>query len=265
MTDLSADDTRPAPARRPRDPQMVNYLLLALCPLIFWMLRGDIGTLIAGIVLLALFAVAAHLIVSALEDEEIGVLHARGLPRKLTGSLMIGLGTFGLGLIQVGGLAIPFALALMGFALSVVAFGLDHDIRLRVPVRKGASKEFRTLLATAEQVLAAIPESVATVEDEPVLLQARAFRDTVLALLERYPDALEDATDELRHVLNEAAEATDVFVEDYLDEPEPRIRRRYMLLLKELASALEMCLREIAGDLPDPEAEDDLPADLRVA
>lgn len=242
----------PRALRTPRSPQAVNYLFVALCPLVFWMLRGDIGSLIAGIFLLGLYAIAAHLILIALEDEEMGIPYGGRLLRKLVGSTLIGVATALLALVQMVAPLMSLGLGCLAFALSIVAFGVDQNVTLRVRLRKDTPKDLRKLIGTAERVLAAIPEQAAQVDDEPVLLQAQAFQATVLDMVERYHDVLDQVTAEFRHVLTEAAEATDAFVLEYLDDPDPRIRRRYMILLKELAEALEQCLQEAA--LPEPAA-----------
>ncbi len=243
---------------QPRSPQAVNYLFVALCPLIFWMLRGDMGSLVAGIILLGIYGYAAHLIVAALEDEEVGIVLTGRIPRKLVGSAMIGLASFLLALIQMGTFTMALAMGALALGLSVVAFGIDARVTMKTPVRKGSPKEVRKLIGAAERVLAAIPERLAEIDDEASFLQAQAFRHTMLDMMAKYPDALEDTTAELHHVLNEAAEATDLFVEDFGEDPDPRFRRRYMQLLRELAEALEGCLIELSqpDELPEYAEED---------
>ena len=258
MSDAAFDPVLSSHPEAPRSPQAVNYLFAALIPLIFWMLRGDIGSLVAGIFLLGLFGYAAHLIVIALEDEEIGLTLTSRLPRKLVGSGLIGFGALVLSLVQLYGLAVSLGLGMLAFALSVVAFGVDARISFRTPLKKSATKQTRKLVNTAERVLAG--ERVSEVEDEPSFLQAQAFRHTMLEMMARYPDALEESAAELRHVLNEAAEATDIFVEEFGEDPDPRFKRRYMQLLKELAEAMEACLIELSegefSEAPAFEEED---------
>ena len=250
--DPNAVDLTPAPLRAPRSPQAVNYLFVALIPLVFWMLRGDIGSLIAGIFLLGLYGIAAHLIMIALEDEEQGHPYAGRMARKMVGSCLIGFATALLAMVQMVGPLLSLGLGSLAFALSIVAFGVDQNVTLRVRLRKDTPKDMRKLIGTAERVLAAIPEQAARVDDERVLLQAQAFQATLLDMMEQYHDVLDRTAAELRHVLTEAAEATDAFVEEYLDDPDPRIRRRYMILLKELAEAMELCLQEAL--VPEPSA-----------
>ena len=252
MSDATHQPLAPVQGETPRSPEAVNYLFIALCPLIFWMLRGDIGSLIAGIFLLGMFGLAAHLVVAALEDEEANHPYSGRLPRKLTGSVLIGIGTWLLALVQMTGGILAVGLGFLAFALSVVAFGLDTNVQMRVKLRKDAPKDLRKLIGTAERVLAAIPEQVAQIDEEPVLLQAQAFQATILDMLETYTDVLPELAGELRHVLTEAAEATDMFVADYMDDPDPRLRRRYMILLKELAEAMELCFKE--ASLPEQAA-----------
>lgn len=248
-----------------RSPQAVNFLAVALCPLIFWMLRGDIGSLLAGLFLLGLFGLAAHLILSALEDEEVGLFARRRLPRKITGSALIGVGVTLLALIQLGGGLLAPALGLLGFALSVVAFGADLDVSFRIRLRGKVRRETRKLVDTTERVLAAIPIRVSVLEDEPALLQAKAFRATMLDMLERHSDVIDSVSEELREVITEAAEATDAFVTAYAEDPDPRTKRRYMVLLKELADAFGLYLDEVAGtpDKPVTQEEDDLFDEMR--
>lgn len=252
MSDATHQPLAPVQGETPRSPEAVNYLFIALCPLIFWMLRGDIGSLLGGMFLLGVFGIAAHLILSALEDEENDHLPPRRVPRKLTGGLLIGLGVALLALIQIGGGVLSAALGLLAFALSFVAFGADRDVsvRFRLRLRQRTSRETRKLVDMTERVLAAIPMRVAQLEDEPVLLQARAFRGTMLALLERHEAVLDKVSSELREVITEAAEATDEFVLEYVEDPDPRAKRRYMVLLKELAEAFSAYLDEVSGYVP---------------
>jgi len=256
MTDISQHDAPEPPREAPRSPNTVNVLLLALFPLIFWLLRGDTGSLVVGIALLALFGFAAHLILAALEDEQAGLSRHGTAPRKAIGSAMIGAGAAILAVLQGIDPVRSVGVGLLVFGLSILAFGTDKGTqkRIRVRGRKRSTKETQKLIGTAERVLSAIPIRVAELEDEASLLQARAFRDSMLGVLSANPDVIEDIAPELRHILTEAAEASDLFVEEFSEDPEPRIRRHYMVFLKALADEFDACIRELTEDKAGPSA-----------
>ncbi|MEC3861645.1 hypothetical protein VK792_10145 [Mesobacterium sp. TK19101] len=257
MADISHHDGPEPRHDEPRSPNTVNVLLLALCPLIFWLFRGDIGSLVMGFLLLTLFGFAAHMIVTALEDEQVGLSCCRNVPRKAIGSAMIGAGAAILALMQGIELITSGGIGMLVFGLSVIAFGTDKGMekRIRIKDRRSSAKETQKLIDTAERVLSAIPIRVAELEDEPSLLQARAFRDSMLRVLSTHPEVIEEIAPELRHVLTEAAEASDLFVEEYSEDPEPRIRRRYMVFLKTLADEFDACIQELTADDALAEAE----------
>lgn len=235
-------------AQPKRSPSAINWLGLALCPLVFWLLRGDIGSLIGGVFLLGLFGTAAHLIMSALEDEQDGDIRRHRVPRKITGSALIGVGVGILALIQIDAGLLSLVFAFMAFALCTVAFGIDQEMNLRVQLSRKTSKETRKLVDMAERVFAAIPMRVAELHDEASNAQARAFGDAMLDAMQLHADHLEALSEELRHVLTEAAEATDQFVDDFSHDRDPLVRRRYMVLLRELADVFVECLEEQAAE-----------------
>ncbi|MGB1034089.1 MAG: hypothetical protein ACPG7W_01535 [Paracoccaceae bacterium] len=227
---------------RRRQPRTVFFLSTAAVPLVFWLMRGDGPEVLAGITGLVLFGAAAMCLY-------LGTQRPRRWPAKSIGAVLMGLTVGVLTLYQ----GVPFGacvvLAVLATGMTVLGFGSDPLLAFRVRLRRTATARGYKIFLAAQRVLNHLPEQVAPLGETEVLSRTLAFREAILTGMARNPGLIEAATPALREVLTEVAEATEVFVGAYVDEPDHQLKATYMLLLADMAAAFDVTLDKL-GEWP---------------
>jgi hypothetical protein len=172
----------------PVDDVPVDFMVLATCPLILWLLDGTVAGLASALLIIALFAVGllclsvgqkAHLAYDAAE-----VAARPKIPFKLIGSLIVAMVVGLLATTKIMIPAIPLVIAISSFILCLVSFGLDpmRDKGMDNPatgqrvVSQGLYQEFDTRF---EQLVT----SLDVLQDDDLSERTRLAANTVMGLL----------------------------------------------------------------------------------
>ncbi|WP_425101667.1 hypothetical protein [Tropicibacter sp. S64] len=110
------------------DPGL-NVLFLAAFPLVLWLFQGSSAAVVVALVEMGLFAAALRLISSGHKVqrayEQAEVAYRPKVPRKVLGSLLIGVMVMILAGMHFHTLMFPVLLGFFAFGLGLSAFGLD--------------------------------------------------------------------------------------------------------------------------------------------
>lgn len=166
----------------------LNVLFLSAFPLLLWLFKGSFSGIATAVAEIWILSVALRMISMGqrIQDDydAAPVAQRPRLPRKLLGSVLIGLMVMILAGHLFDALLLPLLVGLLGTALSVLAFGID-------PLKdKGAvdpatvrSMETDALIEAAETRLADIAETVASLGDAELLRRTEALRLMALRYL----------------------------------------------------------------------------------
>lgn len=170
--------------------------------------------------------------------EQRRVARRPAFPRKIFGSVMMGLGLGLAGLGAEGGMAAGVILGLLGAALHFFSFGPDP---MRDKGMEGVD-EFQTdrvakAVESAESYLAAMSSALLRARDRRLETRVAAFQGHVRELLravEDDPDNLASARRYMGVYLQGARDATVKFVELYERERDAQARADYLALIDDL-------------------------------
>lgn len=163
----------------------LNVLFLAALPMLLWLFRGSFSEIAAGIALIWMLSLALRLISRGQrlqEDYEAAATAPRPrLPRKIIGSVLLGVLALILAGHQYDALALPLACGFAATGLSLIAFGPD-------PLADKGAPEVQILspmLCETEQAeaiearLTAVANGLEPLADADLLRRTEALRLTV--------------------------------------------------------------------------------------
>ncbi len=166
----------------------LNVLFLAAFPLVLWLFQGSVALLATALVQMFLLAAGLRMISRGQaiqrDYDAARMAHRPRLPRKVLGSVLIGIVVLILAGHQFHSLALPLLFGVLATTLSIAAFGFDpmKDKGLDDPVLTAQMKADR-FLATTEQDLASAAHRVAGLGDADLTRQTEALQDSVMRLL----------------------------------------------------------------------------------
>lgn len=177
----------PATLQREQLDSGLNFLFLAAFPLLLWVFHASFAGIATAIGLIWVLSLALRLISVGqklhYDYEQSVVARAPRIPRKLIGSLLIGLVVLVLAGHKYDSLWVPMIAGILGVVLSLGAFGLD-------PRRdKGAERERQMAeLAAAEDAMALLADRVAAMGDPALTLKIEEARRLVLRPMRQCTD-----------------------------------------------------------------------------
>lgn len=233
----------------------LNVLFLACFPLVLWFFQGSTALLVTAIVEMALFSFALRLISRGQKIQraydEATVAHRPRFPRKVVGSVLIGLMVFVLAGHQFVSLGIPMLLGGLATTLSIAAFGPDpwKDKGLDNP-EVIARMEADHMIQASEKRLKSLANRVEQLGDADLRLRTEASCDMAGRLLRAlgHDPAL---TQKLQKATGKFAEILETEIgrleeswegDDYLFA-----RRRFVAKLQVLGESYEERVRKMGG------------------
>jgi hypothetical protein len=248
LSPKSAEDAMPEVAKDPHNQQAITILCLAILPLGLQFLNGnDPLWMIAMAAVIAGFALALWLIATGIQARKdfdaATAAPARKLPRKIVGSIVMGLPVMALVLLRDGPAAQAAVYGVLATALSLLAFGLDplrakglDTVQDRDQYRAG------TISEASRSRMRAMKARIATLQDSELDALMGGFE----AVLDRMLDIMQDDPARMRALrvhlgiyMDGAEEATTRFVALYRGTQDPSARADYMMLLCDLADEFE--------------------------
>lgn len=172
----------------PRLDSGLNILLLSSFPLLLWLFEGSFSGIATAVAEIWILSVALRMISMGqrIQDDydAAPVAQRPRLPRKLLGSVLIGLMVTILAGHLFDALLLPLLIGLMGTALSVLAFGMD-PLKDKGVVDCATARRMETdaLIETAETRLTDIADSVAALGDAEMVRRTEAVRLMALRFL----------------------------------------------------------------------------------
>lgn len=157
----------------------LNFLFLAAFPMLLWGFQGSFAGIATAIALLWVYSLALRLIAAGQQIhhdyDHAEVARAPRVPRKVIGSMLIGLVVLILAGHKYDNLWIPALTGMLATCLALAAFGLD-------PMRNKGSERTtgQTTLDSVEASLAALADRVAALDDAALTHQVAAARRLVL-------------------------------------------------------------------------------------
>lgn len=247
----------------------LNILFLAAFPLFAWLFQGSFAGIATAFVQLWILSVALRLIASGqvihrTYDATPGARAPR-LPRKLLGSVMLGVMVMILAGHHFNSLLLPMLTGMLAVALSIAAFGLD-PMRNKPGVADTSFDAAHAAEMTLERVdhqLAQIADRIAMLEDAELTRRTEAARMLVMRLLRSFvrdPHSLlrlQRPVDKFIGLLD--AEANRLCSGD-ASESSTFVRRRYIAKLEVMTESFETSARRtrVRGDKDAFEMEADL-------
>lgn len=179
------------PAQDPSFDSGLNVMFLAAFPLVLWLFQGSFLGIATAVLQMVLFSVALRLISRGQEIQRgynlAQVAKPPKLPRKLFGSVLIGIVVLILAGHHFVSLAMPVVLGLAATGLSIAAFGMDprkaKGIDDPALINKLAAEH---AWDNAEDTLCQITDRVSLLEDAELTRQAEAARIIVLRLMRTF-------------------------------------------------------------------------------
>lgn len=248
------DDQRSAALGKiaPVDDVPVGFMVLATCPLIFWLLDGTVAGFASALLIIGLFGVGllflsigqkAHVAYDAAE-----VAARPRIPYKLIGSAIVALVVGLLATTKIAVPAIPMVIALSTFILCLISFGLDpmRDKGLDNPVTK--LRIINTFLYQdfddrCEELLL----SLARVEDDDLYERTRVAVNTIMGLL----GTIDAATPTLQRIAPSVTKLIDKMhfeVATLVEAPNGNVtefqRRKFVVKIQTLVDTFETRARK---------------------
>ena len=251
----------------------LNILFLAAFPLLAWFFQGSFADIATALVELWLLTIALRMIAKGkqLQREYEATPGARAprLPRKLIGSVLVGVMVMVLAGHQFNNLFMPLLFGGIAIGLSIAAFGIDP---MRHRFDGNAKEERRQLdarhaaelqLEQADYALAQIADRAAMLEDAEITRRTEAARSLVMRLLRSFardPDSLmrlKKPVSKFVKLLDAEAERLCMAVST---ESSTFARRRYIAKLEVMTESFEASARKtrVRGDKDAFEVEADL-------
>jgi len=229
-------------ASRTRAGGRVNLLFLAPLPLIWQAFGNGANALALNLAALGALLLAAWLTRDGILAQEAyearKVARRPGFPRKITGSLLTGLGLAIAGFAAGGGLMAPLITAVVGAALHSFAFGLDplQDKGME-GVNLAQSDRVARAVEKAESHLAAMTDAIRRAGDRKAEARVERFQTTVRDMLRTVEEDPRDLTAARKYMgvyLKGARDATAKFADIYARSQDAGARSDYMMLLTDL-------------------------------
>ncbi|WP_226622227.1 hypothetical protein [Alloyangia pacifica] len=234
----------------------IGILLLAAFPLLLLLFQGPPATAFTAVLMLAIFGLALRMIYRGVAIAEAyearDSAKAPRLPRKLVGSGLLGLLVMILAGHHFVSLAIPFGLGVLGFGLSIAAFGRDP-----LTDKEGAPEEELRQLRTQEtlgRIDAAISAAVADVAalgDAELSRRAEALQNGVMGLMHAIsqdPLAARRLRKPVARFLDLLGKENARLIEAWDSDARPKARRRYIARVTALGEAFEDRLRKAGAE-----------------
>ncbi|WP_097805527.1 hypothetical protein [Pelagimonas varians] len=166
-------------------------MFLAAFPLVLWLFQGSLLGIATALLQIGMFSIALRLISRGQEIHRsynlAQVATPPRLPRKLMGSVLIGIVVVILAGHHFVSLALPVALGFAAMGLSIAAFGMDPRKAKGVDdpalINKLAAEH---AWDNAEDTLCQITDRVSLLEDADLTRQAEAARSIVLRLMRTF-------------------------------------------------------------------------------
>ncbi|SLN20837.1 5-bromo-4-chloroindolyl phosphate hydrolysis protein [Roseovarius albus] len=248
-------------ASRTRAGGRVNLLFIAPLPLIYAAFTTGPTGLALNLIALGMLLLAAWMTREGLKAEEAyearKVARRPGVPRKLIGGVVTGLGLAVAGVAAGASLIEPIIYAITGAVLHSFAFGLD-------PMKDKGMEGIDTFqtdrvaraVDAAEQHLQAMNDALKRVNDRNVRTRVEQFQRTVrdlFRIVEADPRDLTAARKYLSVYLQGARDATVKFVDIFARSGDHKARTDYLALLDDLeqnfAARTEKLLLDDRSDL----------------
>jgi len=243
-------------ARRTRAGGRVNLLFLAPLPLIWAAFTTGPTGLVLNLVALGALLLAAWLTREGILAQEAyearKVARAPGFPRKMSGSLLTGLGLGVAGYAAGGEVLAPVIYAVVGTALHGFSFGLDP---MKDKGMEGVDK-FQTdrvarVVDKAESYLKGMTDAIKRAGDRQAEARLERFQLSVrdmLRTVEEDPRDLTAARKYLGVYLMGARDATVKFADIYARSRDADARSDYMMLLTDLEENFVAKTRKLLAD-----------------
>ncbi|MEM7076097.1 MAG: 5-bromo-4-chloroindolyl phosphate hydrolysis family protein [Pseudomonadota bacterium] len=243
-------------ATRTRAGGRVNFLFLAPLPLIWAAFTTGPTGLLLNLIALALLLIAAWLTREGIVAEEAyaarRVARAPGVPRKLLGSGLTGLGLGLAGFAAGGGLVAPVIYAVVGGALHSLAFGTDP---MRDKGMEGVDKHQTDRVARvvdqAESYLNAMSDAIKRAGDREAEARVERFQVSVRDMLRTVEEDPRDLTAARRYLgvyLIGARDATVKYADIADRAPNPEARAEYLGLLSDLEDNFAAKTQKLLAD-----------------
>ena len=163
----------------------LNFLFLAAFPLLLWVFQDSFAGIATAIALLWVYSLALRLIAAGQQIhhdyDHAEIARAPRVPRKVIGSILIGLVVLILAGHKFDNLWIPALTGVLAAGLALSAFGLD-------PMRdKGSGRARReAALDSVEAALASLADRVAALDDATLTLKIETARRLVLTPMRQF-------------------------------------------------------------------------------
>ncbi len=243
-------------ARRTRAGGRVNLLFIAPLPLIWQAFTSGPTGLALNLVALGLLLLAAWLTREGILAQEAyearKVARAPGVPRKMFGSGLTGIGLGVAGFAATGGLVAPAIYALVGAVLHGFAFGLDPMKDKGIEgIDKMQTDRVARVVDQAESYLSAMSEAIKRAGDRQAELRLERFQLSVRDMLRTVEDDPRDLTAARKYLgvyLMGARDATVKFADIYARSRDTGARSDYMMLLTDLEENFVAKTRKLLED-----------------
>ncbi|SEQ44635.1 5-bromo-4-chloroindolyl phosphate hydrolysis family protein [Thalassovita taeanensis] len=229
-------------ARRTRAGGRINLLFLAPLPLIFSAFGNGPTALALNLSALALMLLAAWLTREGLIAQEAyearKVARRPAFPRKITGSILTGLGLGLAGYAATGGLLAPVIYLVIGTTLHQLAFGPDPLTNKGMDgIDSFQTDRVARAVTEAEKHLTAMTEAMKRAGDRQMAVRLEKFQTTARTLFRTVEEDPRDLTAARKYMsvyLMGARDATIKFADIYGRSRDAQARADYAALLDDL-------------------------------
>lgn len=234
----------------------MNLLFVAPLPLIWQAFGNGAYALALNLIALGTLLLAAWLTREGLLAQEAyearKVARRPGFPRKITASLLTGLGLGIAGFAAGGGLAAPVIYAIVGASLHSFAFGLDPMKNKGMEgVNLAQTDRVARVVDKAESHLKAMTDAIQRAGDRAAEGRVARFQDSVRDMLRTVEDDPRDLTSARRYLgvyLKGATDATVKFADIYARSRDAKAREDYLGLLTDMESNFTAKTRKLLQD-----------------
>ncbi|EBA06424.1 hypothetical protein [Sagittula stellata] len=263
-----------APLEAPNYDSGLNILFLAAFPLFAWMFEGTFSAMATAMVELWVLTVALRMIAHGTRLHAIYRVtpgaRAPRIPRKILGSLLIGMMITVLAGHRFHDLVVPLMIGICGFGLSIAAFGPD-PMRDKTDTRADESRQIADIaLEHIDHRLATIADRIAMLEDAEITRRTEAARTQVLRLMRSFardPQSLARLTRPVDKFISLLDAESNRLCDARSGEGVQFARRRYIAKLDVMMESFETSARKtrVRGDKDAFEVEADLLLDRMPA
>lgn len=248
----------------------LNILFLAAFPLFAWLFQGSFSAIATAMVELWILSAALRLIASGQRAQRIydsqPDARAPRVPRKLLGSILLGLMALLLAGHQFHNLFLPLLLGVLATALSIAAFGLDpmQDKHGQTPAQqRDVDEESLLTLERTDHALAQIADRVAMLEDAELTRRTEAARTLVMGMMRSFardPKSMMRLERPVAKFIGLLDEEANRLCAGAANESSVFVRRRYIAKLEVMSESFETSARKtrVRGDKDAFELEADL-------